>query len=502
MKKKLIRIMSFVLLIVSLLMAAGLSSFATVSPKTIKASPGETKVIEFQYGSEDQKIMGYQGRLIFSNPEKFSSKAVDFKGGLQGFYGEADGEVTAFGLQATASFTVKVTVTISENAKPGDTYTVSLKGYSSIDGAEDLEEDEWTTETVTIVIVEKLETATLRGLIAQAEGIKSSAYTANTWKTLQNALAKAKNALNSATTQREIDSAADSLRDAIKGLEKLPAPPTIDYTDLLKQIKVAEGLVEQDYTAESWKVMKDALAVAKSAKNSTDQSTVDFAAKALRDAINALVPLSGSKVVNYDELNKQIAVAEALKQSDYTAASWTAFAKALANAKEARSFNSQTLVNLATDDLKEAMKSLVKLNTQRLSDALESLKAYAENSNLVRLISQINDLLAKGEAALQSGDQALIDSCAEELEALLSAILKELEDLKVGTVIVEKPVATDPTDGICNIGSHVVWIVLFWISFSLNIAAAAFIFTYYFMKKKKTLDDTPLVDYDITDDVE
>ena len=70
------------------------------------------------------------------------------------------------------------------------------------------------------------------------------------------------------------------------------------------------------------------------------------------------------------------------------------------------------------------------------------------------------------------------------------------------TVIVEKPVPTDPTDDFCNIGSHIVWIVLFWISFALNVAVVAFIISYYFMKKKKTSDDTPLVDYDITDDVE
>ena len=155
------------------------------------------------------------------------------------------------------------------------------------------------------------------------------------------------------------------------------------------------------------------------------------------------------------------------------------------------------------EDLKSAIASLEKLNLQRLLDAIAALKGYADQDELAQLIAQINGLLAKAEEALHSGDQAIIDSCAVELENLLRSILSKLEDLKqTNTVIVEKPVPTDPTDDFCNIGSHIVWIVLFWISFASNVAVAAFIISYYFMKKKKTSDDTPLVDYDITDDVE
>jgi quinol-cytochrome oxidoreductase complex cytochrome b subunit len=68
--------------------------------------------------------------------------------------------------------------------------------------------------------------------------------------------------------------------------------------------------------------------------------------------------------------------------------------------------------------------------------------------------------------------------------------------------VVEKPVPVEPTDDYCNINMHTVWIVLFWISFAINIALGALIAMYYLSKKKSTSDDTPLVDYDITDDIE
>ena len=498
MKRKLVNLISVLLLIVVLLMATGLSSSAKViTPMAVNVTPGETVTVKFQY----EKIMGFQGRIVFSSPSAISKYTVTGDT-LQTMPG-SDGTIAGFGLAVVDQYTITLVLTVSETAKIGETVTVSLKGYGTVDGANDPPEDQWGIESVSLTIVEKLETATLRDLISQAEALNPSAYTSNTWKTLQSALTNAKSALNNATTQRDINAAADALRDAIKGLEELPKPPTIDYSSLLKQIKIAEGLVEQDYTAASWKNMKTALTAARAAKSSTNQSAVDSAANALKDAINALVPVSGSKVVNFDELNKQIAAAEALKESDYTAASWSALVTALANAKEARSYTSQSRVNAAMEDLKSAIASLEKLNLQRLLDAIAALKGYADQDELAQLIAQINGLLAKAEEALHSGDQAIIDSCAVELENLLRSILSKLEDLKqTNTVIVEKPVPTDPTDDFCNIGSHIVWIVLFWISFASNVAVAAFIISYYFMKKKKTSDDTPLVDYDITDDVE
>ena len=58
-----------------------------------------------------------------------------------------------------------------------------------------------------------------------------------------------------------------------------------------------------------------------------------------------------------------------------------------------------------------------------------------------------------------------------------------------------------PTGDYCNIPQHRTWPVLFLISAVLNVALiAAVIFMQ--LKKQKTRDDTPLVNYDIDDDME
>ena len=62
----------------------------------------------------------------------------------------------------------------------------------------------------------------------------------------------------------------------------------IDYTELNKQIEIAEALEENDYTEETWKVLADELAKAIEARKATTQAEVDAAAERLKNAIAAL----------------------------------------------------------------------------------------------------------------------------------------------------------------------------------------------------------------------
>lgn len=67
---------------------------------------------------------------------------------------------------------------------------------------------------------------------------------------------------------------------------------TVDTTVLSNAIASAEALKdkEADYTAESWSNMQEKLTAAKNALTAKDQATVDAAAKALTDAMDALEP--------------------------------------------------------------------------------------------------------------------------------------------------------------------------------------------------------------------
>lgn len=416
--------------------------------------------------------------------------------------------------------------------------------------------------------VQSLVFGELREQIDRAESLEKSEYTQASWSKLESALADAKTAL-SATTQSEIDVATDDLKAAIDALVKATGTPAVDYAALIKQITIAEGLSKDSYTAESWAELTKALSAARAARNSDSQSTVDNAANALKAAIAKLVSVNNGDSINYSELNKQIAIAEGLVASDYTADTWSALQSALASAKEACNADSQSIVDnatsvlasaiaalerveqgvdytelnkqiaiaegltstlytteswdaliavleeartytdselqsevdKATDDLKAAIAALVVIDYQPLKDAVASVGAYAENEKLADLWAQMGDLLDRAEEVLVSGDQAAVDALTEEINNLLAAIKEETEALKkVETVVIEKPVPTDPEDDFCNIKSHRIWPILFWISLALNIAFVAFIVAYYITKNKKRKDDTPLVDYDIADD--
>ncbi|MBE6788372.1 MAG: hypothetical protein E7539_01770 [Ruminococcaceae bacterium] len=62
----------------------------------------------------------------------------------------------------------------------------------------------------------------------------------------------------------------------------------LDLTELNAQIAIAEGLDKDDYTADSWAKVADALAKAIEARKATTQKAVDAAATALKDAIATL----------------------------------------------------------------------------------------------------------------------------------------------------------------------------------------------------------------------
>jgi hypothetical protein len=62
----------------------------------------------------------------------------------------------------------------------------------------------------------------------------------------------------------------------------------VDYTELNEQIKRAEALNGEDYTAETWTEVEKALTEAYAARESARQSVVDAAAQALKAAIDGL----------------------------------------------------------------------------------------------------------------------------------------------------------------------------------------------------------------------
>ena len=96
------------------------------------------------------------------------------------------------------------------------------------------------------------------------------------------------NAVSGATCSS--NAIVDAVNNALEGATK-KEENTVKTDNLQAAIKKAEGLTENDYTADSWKSMQDALTAAKAAlEKKESQTAVDTATTELTNAIDALGP--------------------------------------------------------------------------------------------------------------------------------------------------------------------------------------------------------------------
>lgn len=154
-----------------------------------------------------------------------------------------------------------------------------------------------------------------------------------------------------------------TLEGDITGADITEAPADVDKLALLKTIWQAQALDEEDYTAESWADLEEALAAAEAvyADPAATQEEVDAATAALQAAIDALeladVPAGD---VDKRELKKAIILAEGLNKGNYTEYSWNALVEALEEAKEVYgdADATQAEVDAATAALKAAIAGL------------------------------------------------------------------------------------------------------------------------------------------------
>ena len=118
-----------------------------------------------------------------------------------------------------------------------------------------------------------------------------------------------------------VNAVNNALENATKKEEK-----TVDTTTLSNAIASAEALKEADYTADSWKNMQDKLTAAKEALAAKEsQEAVDQAAKALTDAVGALVKKT-------PEVQKEVYVLMNIPYADFYKADGVVGADAVSSA--------------------------------------------------------------------------------------------------------------------------------------------------------------------------
>ena len=135
-------------------------------------------------------------------------------------------------------------------------------------------------------LVERGDKTALNSLIAEAEALDEESYTSDTWAALEEALEAAKAVAEDAdATQEEADAARAALAEAMNALIVRG-----DKSRLDNLIDEAEKLKEEDYTADSWSKLKDALEEARKVAENEDatQEEIDAAKAALGTAVEGL----------------------------------------------------------------------------------------------------------------------------------------------------------------------------------------------------------------------
>ena len=155
---------------------------------------------------------------------------------------------------------------------------------------------------VLVKVEQSVDTTEIEKAVAEAEGLKESDYTAESWAAYQAALANARTALEAKESQEAVDNATAALNAAKEKLVKADEQPvTVDTSSLEKAIADAKALKEADYTADSWKALQSALSDAQKALEAKEsQEAVDNATNSLNKAIKALVKKNSSSVKKTD----------------------------------------------------------------------------------------------------------------------------------------------------------------------------------------------------------
>ncbi|HBH5589507.1 TPA: FIVAR domain-containing protein [Enterococcus faecium] len=155
----------------------------------------------------------------------------------------------------------------------------------------------------------KVNKSALEALYTSVKGTKKGDYTDNTWNAFQTALNNAKKVLNdSKATQKQVDSAKNTLDSAYKGLKKKPAP-TVNKTELQALYNQVKSTAKGDFTEGSWNNFQTALSNAKKVLDDSkaSQTQVNNAKNSLDAAFKGLQhkPKPSEYAVTVRHMNRQ-----------------------------------------------------------------------------------------------------------------------------------------------------------------------------------------------------
>ena len=298
-------------------------------------------------------------------------------------------------------------------------------------------------------------TEELKEAIAAAEELAAANYTAATWAKVDEAVEAAKAVLaNEAAVSTELKAAAEAITAAIDALvtEEEVFNRKEAKEDVTDAIAKAEALKEADYTADSYKAVKDAITAAKALLADDNAKIADFEAAVadIKAAVNALVTVEeAAKAAAGEALTAAIADTEKLVEADYTADSFKVVAGAVEAAKAVLADANATAADLeaAKAAIETAVAGLVTVAEVEKAAAMESLKAVIANAEGLKEADYtaeswkaVADALAAAKAITAEAATADIKTAEANLTTAVSALQKPVvvvpQEVKVSSITI------------------------------------------------------------------
>ena len=219
-------------------------------------------------------------------------------------------------------------------------------------------------------------------------------------------------------------------------------PKVIDKTTLSSWIQTGQSKNSEEYTQESWNIFEEELnyAIEIEAKADASQEEVDAAIERLTDAIEGLV--TAQRQPDKSALYTAIREADEKIESDYTAASWTEFTRALEAARviAVKEDATQGEVDSTLGTLEDAIKELVKysapVDKTALNAAIQSAESKIESDYTPASWIEFTQTLEAARAIAE--EEEAVQNDVDSMAAALEDAIKMLEKVPLPVEDVDK----------------------------------------------------------------
>lgn len=188
-----------------------------------------------------------------------------------------------------------------------------------------------------------------------------------------------------------------------------------------------------------------------------------------------------------EKLQALLDIANSVKEEKYTTDTWEILEEAVAFANEAMSSGDEQQIKNAISKLASALAKLTSVKYDAMEEAIAQAEQYMKEND--HGFTRLKNAVAQAEATYGCGSQLKVDRATEE-------ILNCLEDYRNGN-IEEK---TDDDKKPFPIGI-VIACVFVCVASCIAVVVVVVLFRRNKSNRTRQIDDVPLVDYDIDDDL-